>query len=490
MRDVHKAYGATVALRGVSLDLAAGSVLALLGENGAGKSTLMKILGGVVRPDRGEIALRGRPLELRSPRDGLDQGISTVFQELSLLPNLTVAENMFLGREPARLHWLDRRRMDERTRAILADMELDVSPRALVSSLTLAERQFVEIARVLSGQADVLILDEPTAALGGADVERLNRQIRRLQAQGKGIIYISHRLEEVFDICDTVTVLKDGRNVDTRPVADVTPRDLVAMMVGRDLNVMFPDRDTRADEVAMEVTDLVLREGAAPVSFTLRQGEILGLAGLEGQGQQEILRAIFGLHRCSGGRARLGPAVLELPLHASGGPRHAQRAGVGFLPEDRKDEGLFLDLRISDNLVLGKETAKPEYALQRGHAATVREMMAKLAIKAASAAVRVGALSGGNQQKVLLGRVLASQPRVMLIEEPTRGVDIGAKAEIYRMLRDYARAGGAVVVLSREALELIGLCDRLLVVHDARIVAGIPAAEATEHAILEAAFTS
>ncbi len=490
MQSISKAFGASRVLKGVTLRLRSGSVHALMGENGAGKSTLMKILAGVHRSDEGRILMDGKPLNLPSPREALAAGISTVFQEMSLLPNLTIAENMFLGREPrAAGGGLDRRKMRAETAKALAELDLKLDADQLVSTLTIAERQFVEIAHGIKAEASVLILDEPTAALNAADVEVLNRSIRRLRAEGKAIVYISHRMDEIFDICDEVTVLKDGQHVATKPISDVTPHSLIAMMVGRELSDLFPARAVMVAEPVLELTGFRASAVARPFDLTLHKGEILGLAGLEGQGQQKIMRSLIGRFQPEAGVLTLHGRKLKFPRAASGIRAMAQ-LGIGFVPEDRKEEGLMLGLPVATNLVIGLHAEKPAFTRAHGLRAVVQRMMDALQVRAASTAIPVGALSGGNQQKVLLGRYLARDVKILVIEEPTRGVDIGAKSEIYGLLREFTNAGGAVLVTSRETVELIGLCDRLAVVHGDTVVIEMPAADATEHGILTAALTT
>jgi ribose transport system ATP-binding protein len=490
MQSISKAFGASRVLKDVTLRLRSGSVHALMGENGAGKSTLMKILAGVHRSDEGRILMDGKPLHLRSPREALAAGISTVFQELSLLPNLTISENMFLGREPlTRTGALDRRLMRSETAAALAELDLKLDPDQLVSTLTIAERQFVEIAHGIKTEASVLILDEPTAALNAADVDVLNRSIRRLKSEGKAIVYISHRMDEIFDICDEVTVLKDGQHIATCAVCDVTPDSLIAMMVGRELADLFPRRAATLGAVVLQLANFCATDKARPFDLTLHKGEILGLAGLEGQGQQRIMRALIGRFQPATGTMHLDEKPLRFP-GAVGGIRKMARLGLGFVPEDRKDEGLMLGLSVATNLVIGLHAARPAFTRAKRLADVVQRMMNALNIRAASMAIPVGSLSGGNQQKVLLGRYLARDLKLLVIEEPTRGVDVGAKSEIYGLLRDFTTAGGAVLVTSRETVELIGLCDRLAVVHGDTVVAMMAAAAATEHSILAAALTA
>lgn len=490
MQSISKAFGASRVLKDVTLRLRAGSVHALMGENGAGKSTLMKILAGVHRSDEGSILKYGTPLHLPSPREALAAGISTVFQEMSLLPNLTIAENMFLGREVlTATGGPDRRKMRAETAKALAELALKLDPDQLVSTLTIAERQFVEIAHGIKADASVLILDEPTAALNAADVEILNRSIRRLKAEGKAIVYISHRMDEIFDMCDEVTVLKDGQHVGTKAIRDVTPHSLIAMMVGRELSDLFPARAASPGQPVLELTAFRATAKARAFDLTLHAGEILGLAGLEGQGQQKIMRSLIGRFQPVGGTLRLDGRALKFP-RAANGIRAMARLGLGFVPEDRKEEGLMLGLSVATNLVIALHAEKPAYTRARGLNSVVQKMMGALQVRAASIAISVGSLSGGNQQKVLLGRYLACNVKLLVIEEPTRGVDIGAKSEIYGLLRDFANAGGAVLVTSRETVELIGLCDRLAIVHGDTVVTEMPAADATEHSILAAALTT
>ena len=491
MSNISKSFGSSLAVDRVSLELSAGSVHALMGENGAGKSTLMKILAGVVQPDSGEIFKEGRHVAFANPREALDSGISTVFQELSLLPNLSIAENMFLGREPTtRFGAVDYARMNAETRAALAELGLKIDPRTLISELSIAERQFVEIAHGIKADAAVFILDEPTAALNAADVEILNRQIRRLRDAGKAIIYISHRMDEIFQICDVVTVLKDGKLVGTWPLSQMTPASLIARMVGRELRDLFPPRAARLGDVVLDVKEFKLDATSKPFSLQLRKGEIVALAGLEGQGQQRFARALIGQYQPVGGSVSIRGKPLSIPAPRDAGIRRLQKMGVGFVPEDRKEEGLFLGLPISLNIAMSLHGSRGALSPARSYNSAVAETMAEMQVKADGASALVQSLSGGNQQKVLLARYFAAGLEILIVEEPTRGVDVGAKSEIYRLLRAFTDRGGAVLALSRDTVELIGLCDRIYVIHGGTIVSEMRAESATEHGILDAALSA
>ncbi|WP_250527413.1 sugar ABC transporter ATP-binding protein [Caballeronia sp. GAWG2-1] len=486
---ITKLYDGVSSLVDVGITGKAGSIHAVTGENGAGKSTLMKIIAGVVTPTEGQVFLRGEPVRFTSPLDALNAGISTVFQEFSLVGNLTVAETMFLGREPKRgMVSVDRRRMQEEARAALGYIGLQIDPRRLVSSLTVAEQQSVEIAKGLAVNADVFIFDEPTAALNTKDVERIETLLLKLRDQSKCVFYISHRMREIFDLCDTATVLKDGKLVGSYPTADLNPDRLLSLMVGRDVEHLYPPRAEYHNGTALKVTDLSTAPGRPGVNFNVRRGEIVALGGLEGQGQRDLVRALAGVVKgCTGTlelKRRSGTGITFRPRS---GARRALAKGLAFMPEDRKGEGLYLDLPIRDNLTLGVHQRKQPWALARPLTALIKKLSDELRIRAASTAQAVVNLSGGNQQKVMLGRWIAIDADVLLIEEPTRGVDVGAKVEIYGALRTFCERGGAVLFTSRELPEVIGLADRVLVVSGHRIVKEINAKDATEEDILQAA---
>ncbi|NNU62835.1 sugar ABC transporter ATP-binding protein [Ochrobactrum soli] len=487
VENLTMSYGGVRCLHGVSLACRAGSIHALTGENGAGKSTLMKIIGGVIIPEAGSIKLKGQTVSFQSPRQAVHAGVSTVFQEFSLIENLTIAESLRLGHEPANSGILKRAKMNRDAKAVMEKVGVALNPRRLISSLTVAEQQMVEIARGVFANADVFIFDEPTAALGPADVARLKKLIRELQHQGKAIFYVSHRLEEIFDLCDTVSVLKDGQLVRTLPISDLTPDRLVSLMVGREMEDYFPPRGAPAPSTMVSIRDLKVEEGSAPVSFDVRPGEILGLAGLEGQGQREILRSLAGVTRCHSVEMKIARAGKSARHDPRKGVARQVMDGIAFVPEDRKKEGLYLSLPINENIALGLHQKRSAFAVAKQLESSISAMMSSLHVRARNALQKVGTLSGGNQQKVMLGRWLISGAWMLLIEEPTRGVDVGAKAEIYKLLREFVAAGGCIVVCSREMNELIGLCDRILVVRNGVISSEIAASEATEESILQSA---
>jgi ribose transport system ATP-binding protein len=492
VRNVSKSFGPTVALKDVSVTGHAGSIHAITGENGAGKSTLMKLLAGVHRPDAGELFVAGRALQLSDPAAARRAGISTVFQELTVLPNLTVAENLMLGREPTRLGWLGRAEMQREAREVLDRIGIGLDPRRSCGSLTVGEQQLVEIAKGVSTDARVFIFDEPTAPLNRAEVDKLEGLLKSLQAQGKLVFYISHRLDEIFRLCDTVTVLKDGRHVATEPIEALTTDRLITLMVGRPMQALFPPRPsanaTLCGSAALEVRSLTPLPGSASVSLTLRRGEIVGLGGLEGQGQREIIRALSGALRPARSDIRRSGGIDGRPqterFDPAEGVVHCVEQGVGLIPEDRKLEGLYLDLPIQDNVWLGGLRGLGLLRKAPRDRALATRIAERMKLRSRDLMQEVSALSGGNQQKVMIGRWLAAGVDTLLIEQPTRGVDVGAKAEIYGLLREFTAEGGAVLVLSSDLPELIGLCDRILMVRGGAIVGDVIAQTATEESLL------
>lgn len=486
-RGISKSFGSTAALQGVHLTGYAGSIHAITGENGAGKSTLMKLLAGVHHPDAGELLIRGQPVALRVPAAARAAGISTVFQELTVLPNLTVAENLLLGREPVRHGLVDRRAMLADASAVLERIGISLDPRRPCSSLSIGEQQLVEIAKGVSADASVFIFDEPTAPLNRAEVDKLEQLLRSLKAQGKLVFYISHRLDEIFRFCDTVTVLKDGRWVCTEPIEALDHDRLIALMVGRSLQALFPPRNESpaTGPAALEVRELTVKAGGPSTRLVLRRGEIVGMGGLEGQGQREIMRALAGaLPPASCDIVRQDGAGQPLPFDPRHGVAAVVRQGVGLVPEDRKLEGLYLDLPIYENIRLGLMRSLGLLRPAPRGRQVVERTAQQLQLRSRDLVQPVGDLSGGNQQKVMIGRWLAAGVDTLLVEQPTRGVDVGAKAEIYGLLRTFVQEGGAVLALSSDLLELIGLCDRILMVRGGKVVGDVPAAQASEESLL------
>jgi ABC-type sugar transport system ATPase subunit len=485
--EISKRFGGVQALRDVSIDFYAGEVHGLVGENGAGKSTLVKTLAGAQSPDAGEITYRGQHVRFAQPRDAIAAGISVIYQELHLLPLLTVAENMFLGHEPrSRGGLLDDGAMRTRARAILAEVGASLDPDTVVERLTIAERQLVEIAKALTLEAAVLIMDEPTASLSAHETEHLMTVVHRLRARGVAVIYISHALEEVFALSDRVSVLKDGRLMMTKPTPETHADEVVSMMVGRALGDLFPSRPPRRSDrqPVLEVRGLTVPGRVEDVSFTLHAGEIVGFAGLVGAGRTDVALALFGA----------SPAVAgELVFHGTpariGSPRHAISLGIGFVPEDRKVDGLVLNLPIRKNISLPQLEEVSTYGLlnKRREVRMAREQVQALRIRTPSVEQAVENLSGGNQQKVVLGKWLARGCSVLILDEPTAGIDVGAKVEIYQLIRQLADSGAAILLISSELPEILGLSDDILVMSKGRIVAHRPNEGADEEELIRAA---
>ncbi len=486
LAGIGKRFGATVALAAVDFDVAPGEVHALMGENGAGKSTLMKIIGGVHRPDTGRITLDGAPLRLAGAQDAGRAGIRTVFQELTVLPNLSVARNLAVGREPCRAGglWLDVAAMRAGALDTLARLGINLDPDTPTSQLSAGQRQMLEIARACADTPRVLILDEPTSSLGSREEEVLFALIARLKAAGTGIVYITHRMAEVFRLADRITVLRDGTSVATGPAGGFTKDSLIAAMVGRAVPPRSAATATPGPE-ALRLQGLARAPAVRGVDLVLHQGEVLGLAGLLGAGRSETARLIAGADRPDAGRMQLFGAA-----HAPRSVAEAMATGIAFLPEDRKTEGLVLPLSVADNLALPslQSLSRGGLVTPARIAALARDWIARLGIKTASPDLPVQALSGGNQQKVALARWLARNPRLVLLDEPTRGVDVGAKAEIHAQIRALAAQGVAVLVISSELPELLGLCDRIAVMARGRIAGEMPGASATEERLLALAF--
>lgn len=484
MRGVCKSFGATAALAGVDLRVAPGEVLAVVGENGAGKSTLMKVLAGVVRPDAGTMALDGRLYAPRSPRDARTAGVAMIHQELALAPHLSVADNILLGAEPTRGGFLCRGTMRDIARAALAELgRPDIPPERLVATLPIADRQVVEIARAVAVGCRVLVLDEPTSSLGRDDVRRLEDLVKRLRGRGHAILFISHVLEEVRAFADRVLVLRDGATVGEGHVGSLSDATIVEWMVGRPVAKLYPRSPRIPGEVMLEIADLAGRRLPLAASLTLRRGEVLGIAGLVGAGRTELLRAIFGLDPVRAGSVRvaahLGPAS----------PSRRWAEGVGMVSEDRTGEGLAMNLSIADNLTLSRLTGLgPLGLVLRGRqAAAARAWVEPLQIRCRDVLQPVAALSGGNQQKVAVARLLHHGVDVLLLDEPTRGIDVAAKARIYAVIDELASVGRAVVLVSSHLPELLGVCDRVAVMFRGRLGPARPVSELDDHALIQEA---
>ncbi|WP_230983031.1 sugar ABC transporter ATP-binding protein [Inquilinus limosus] len=471
MHGISKTFPGVKALTRVDLTVYPGEIHALMGENGAGKSTLMKVLSGAYQADAGgTIRLDGRDVTINGPLAAKQLGIAVIYQELSLSPNLTVAENIYLGREPKSGPFVDRGAMMAGCEDVLKRLGATFRPTTLVGTLSIAERQLVEIARAIHAQARILVMDEPTTALSARETDRLFELIRRLKAEGLAIIYISHRMSEIYELSDRVSVLRDGSYVGTLDRDGLSAEALVKMMVGRDISGFYKkdhDAHESAGRVIFAVRDIADGHRVRGCSFELHAGEVLGIAGLVGSGRTELARLIFGAEPKTSGEVSLDGKPLQ--IH---GPGDAIAAGIAYLTEDRKGQGLFLDMSVQDNinLVVCGTDAGPGGILDRGRAKVrARDAIAALKIRVANPEVTVGALSGGNQQKVLLSRLLETKPRILILDEPTRGVDIGAKSEIYRIIDGLAKAGIGVIVISSELPEVIGIADRALVMREGRI---------------------
>jgi len=485
MRGISKQFPGVQALKDVSIDLRAGEVLGLVGENGAGKSTLIKILAGDYRADTGEILINGRRVDFRSPSDAAEMGIRFIYQELITLDTLTVAENLLVGHLPTRgsLRTVDWKEANESARATLRQMNIDLDPRMIVGDLTVHQKQVLEIAKAIHKKATILVMDEPTAALGEEDTQSLFKIIRGLKEQGVGIVHISHRLKEVFEITDRVTVLRDGEKIGTVATADANMAQLISMMVGRELEEFYPKRDIPAGDVLMEVKGLTIQGIIDGISFRLRAGEIVGLFGLLGSGRINVLRALYGLDNYDGGQiiVKNAPTVIS-------GPSAALGSGIGYMPIDRKLEGLALSLPVSSNITMANIDAIGRgFVLNRKlERRKVEKWVKDVSIRTPDIGTEVNSLSGGNQQKIVLAKLLETGSKIFLMNEPTRGIDVGAKVDIYQMMESLCEAGAGIVMISSELPEMLSMADRIVVIARGRITAEFSRGEATQEKLLHA----
>ncbi|WP_427118168.1 sugar ABC transporter ATP-binding protein [Pseudarthrobacter scleromae] len=485
LQDIHKSFGAVKALQGANLSLHRGQVTALVGENGAGKSTMVKTLAGLHQQDRGHVLLDGERVSFRDPLHAREAGIAVIYQEPTMFPDLTVAENIFMGRQPVRsLRRIDRKAMRDQALELFRQLGVKIDPDRSAQGLSIADQQVVEIAKAISLNARVLIMDEPTAALSGVEVDRLFAVTRTLQDRGAAILFISHRFDEVFALADWITVMRDGAHVATSPAGDLTVDAVIRQMVGRDVASLFPKQDAVIGDIALAVKGLGRKGVFSDISFDVRAGEIVGLSGLVGAGRSEVARAIFGIDKYDSGAVQVCGKALK-PLS----PRDSMAAGIGFVPEDRRKQGLVMELSVSRNLTLTlrKKLSRLGLLTNRAEARSTGEWAKKLQIKAGAPTSPISTLSGGNQQKVVLGKWLATGPRVLIIDEPTRGIDVGTKSEVHRLISELAGTGLAVLMISSELPEILGMSDRVLVMHEGKITAELSRSEATEETVMTAA---
>ncbi len=468
MRGICKSFPGVKALDNVGFSVEEGEIRALVGENGAGKSTLMKILNGNYKKDSGEILIDGAPVNITNPQIADSLGITIIFQELNLVDELSIAENIFAGRLSQKGKLINWKEINSKASELLERISFDTDPTRLVGSLTVAEKQMVEIAKALSRNSRIILMDEPSATLTKKELDALFEIIRDLKKQGIAVIYISHRMEEIFQICESVTVMRDGQIIGTRQVADITSDELVEMMVGREVNSAYPKRNVEVGEEVLRVENLCRRDRQQNVSFSLRKGEVLGIAGLVGAGRTEIMRAVFGVDY-----------IHSLDVYVKGqkvkitDPASAKKHGIAFLTEDRKIEGLTLDFTVKSNIVSANlpSIRKGLFTNNKAENAIADEYIEKIRIKTPTRNQKVGNLSGGNQQKVVVGKWLNAEPDILIMDEPTRGIDVGAKREIYEIINDLVAQGKSVILISSELPEVLGMSDRVLVMKDDAIVA-------------------
>lgn len=485
LSKVVKSFGAVIALRSGSLRLQSGSIHALIGENGAGKSTLVKIVAGLYRRDGGDLRLDGEDVDFTSTAQSKAAGIAVIYQEPTLFPDLSVTENIFMGRQPVgRLGRIDRKAMRHEVERLFTRLGVTIDPDRPAEGLSIADQQVIEIAKAVSLDAKVLVMDEPTAALSGVEVERLFAIARSLRDEGRGLIFISHRFDEVFALCDTVTVMRDGSYISTTPIAGTTPAELVRQMVGRDVTDLFPKQEAAIGEALLEVKNLTSPGIFHDISFTVRSGEIVGLAGLVGAGRSEVARAVFGVDSY-----REGTVTMKGTRISRGRPVDAMRAGIALVPEDRRKQGLVLESGVGRNITTAIRRQLSRFGLlttgMENRAA--RTWAARLEVKAHALDTATATLSGGNQQKVVLAKWLATEPNVLIIDEPTRGIDVGTKSEVHRLLSQLAAEGMGILMISSELPEVLGMADRILVMREGRITAELDRAQATSETVMFAA---
>jgi rhamnose transport system ATP-binding protein len=485
LANVSKSFGAVRALVDADLTVEAGSIHALIGENGAGKSTLVKIIGGLYRRDAGDLQLEGVSVDFHNTKEAKDAGIAVIYQEPTLFPDLSVAENIFVGRQPYnRFGGLDHAKMRRETVELTRRLGVPIDPDREARGLSIADQQVVEIAKSISLDAKVIIMDEPTAALSGVEVERLMGIARQLRDEGRGLIFISHRFDEIFALSDTLTVMRDGSYIATSRTAEVTEDEIIRQMVGRSVENLFPKQEATIGDEVLVVRNLTSAGVFDDVSFSVRSGEIVCFAGLVGAGRSEIARAVFGVDRYDSGTVTVGGRTVPAK-----NPMAAMRLGMGFVPEDRRKQGLAMSAGVQQNITLAirESLAKFGFITSSLEEPSARTWAARLQVKTHALDTEASMLSGGNQQKVVLGKWLATRPKVLIVDEPTRGIDVGTKAEVHRILSELAGEGVAILMISSELPEVLGMADRVLVVREGRITADLPSDEATPENVMYAA---
>jgi rhamnose transport system ATP-binding protein len=485
LRDVSKAFGAVIALRSGSLALRPGSIHALVGENGAGKSTLVKIMAGLYQRDSGDFEMEGSPVDFKTTAEAKAAGIAVIYQEPTLFPDLSVTENVFMGRQPVgRFRRIDRKAMRTEVRRLIDRLGVRINPDRPAEGLSIADQQIIEIAKAISLDAKVLIMDEPTAALSGVEVERLFAVARSLRDEGRALMFISHRFDEVFALCDTITVMRDGAYISTDAAANTSVPEIVRRMVGRDVHDLFPKQETTIGSPLLAVEDLNMPGVFHDINFTVRAGEIVGLAGLVGAGRSEVARAVFGVDPHASGRVTLGGKPVP-PRN----PSAAMALGLALVPEDRRKQGLVIDSTVGENITaaIRGQLSKLGLITTAMENAAAQVWASRLEVKTRSLDAIAGTLSGGNQQKVVLGKWLATHPKVLIIDEPTRGIDVGTKAEVHRMMSELAGQGLGVLMISSELPEVLGMADRVLVMREGRITAELSRDEANSESVMFAA---
>ncbi|HEX5918291.1 MAG TPA: sugar ABC transporter ATP-binding protein [Nocardioides sp.] len=485
LRDVSKSFGPVVALRSGSISVDAGSIHALIGENGAGKSTLVKVVAGVHRRDAGTFELGGEPVDFSSTAESKHAGVAVIYQEPTLFPDLSVTENIFMGRQIlARGRRIDRAAMYAEAERLFDRLGVRIDPRRPAEGLSIADQQIIEIAKAISLDARLLIMDEPTAALSGVEVERLFAVARSLRDEGRALVFISHRFDEVFALCDTVTVMRDGSYVDTLRVGDTTPGELVSLMVGRDVDELFPKTPAEIGDPVLQVRGLSRAGVFHDVDLEVRAGEIVGLAGLVGAGRSEVARAVFGVDAYDAGSVTMSGKAVK-----AHDPRSAIRAGMAFIPEDRRKQGLVIDSSVTRNVagVIRRGIAKAGLLTSAMENKAAAPWASRLEVKTGALDMNASTMSGGNQQKVVIAKWLATDPRLLIIDEPTRGIDVGTKAEVHRLLSELAGQGLAILMISSELPEVLGMADRVVVLCEGRVTAELDRADATPEAVMHAA---